>query len=200
MAATLSGHTVGVNSVAFTADSKTLAVAGLDNVVTVWDVAAAKQRLPPGRSHEHGSVGGLLSRRQDAGLGGQGYAILWDLPTGKARAKLNGHTEGVEFVAFTGRQDRRHRRLGRRDQAVGRRRGQGAENAGGSGRSIFCVAYSPDGKTLAVSGPGANGKVQLWDTATLSEPAILKPTCAASTASLSRRTASASPYPLKKAS
>ena len=39
----LSGHTVGVNSVAFTAaTTRLLAVAGLDNIVTVWDAAVAQ--------------------------------------------------------------------------------------------------------------------------------------------------------------
>jgi len=43
---TLIGHTIGVNSVAFSPDGKALASGSIDDTVKLWDVASGKPRSP----------------------------------------------------------------------------------------------------------------------------------------------------------
>ncbi len=45
--ATLSGHTAGVTSVAFSPDGKKLATGSMDKSIKIWDLASGKQSQPP---------------------------------------------------------------------------------------------------------------------------------------------------------
>jgi WD40 repeat protein len=97
-----------------------------------------------------------------------GQAVLWDLRTGKQRAALLGHGDGVSWVAFspdgtllaTGGFDAAVKLW---DPATGRERG----DLGPGKAPVSSLAFAPDGRTLAVARWGAendkSGVVQLWE-------------------------------------
>src|SRR5262249_57674896 len=109
------------------------------------------------------------------GWGGDGKTVatggtdklirLWDPAGMKLRALLQGHTAGVEGLAFTPNSSRLASAGGDGtvrlwDPATG----QELAVLRGPTAAVRALAFSPDGKTLAtVSGPGERGgRVRLW--------------------------------------
>jgi RNA polymerase sigma factor (sigma-70 family) len=121
----LNGHTVGVNGLAFSADSKLLLSAGLDRVVKLWDLEGQKEpkefRGPTDRvvktwKHVEGreepkelpghtgmifSVAFFRHRQAFVSCSNDGKAIIWDIKTGKPKFILQGHQFPVETVAVS---------------------------------------------------------------------------------------------------
>ncbi len=118
---------------------------------------------------------------------------LWDGATGESRATLKGHEEQVYAVAFSpdGKtlasaggnpfevgdllNPLRPGELRLWDAATGEPRA----TLKGHESTVYAVAFSPDGKTLASAGvdplnPGRPGVLRLWDAATGEPRATLK--------------------------
>jgi len=96
----LKGHEGPVIALARAAGT-TLASAGADGKVLIWDVAEfkVKQTISPGgiiRTLAFSPEGSLL-----AGAGDESVVYLWESATGKQKAKLEGHTDWVWSLAFT---------------------------------------------------------------------------------------------------
>ena len=94
----------------FRGRGKTLATAGKDNVVRLWDVATRKERkaltghqqpvsalafAPDGKTLA-AAAGDRPGRGREPGL-----IVLWDAATGQRRLTLTGHTNAVLSVAFS---------------------------------------------------------------------------------------------------
>jgi hypothetical protein len=131
-------HEGGVAGLAWSPDGKTLASAGRDGSVRLWQVpGGAELRHLPGRGGADRLSPGLVAFSPDGRLlataGGE-YVPRWNPVTGKRASDPTGPEEGVQlWDAATGK---RVRRLGDPDVL--------SES----------IAFAPDGKTLAAGGCG----------------------------------------------
>ena len=99
----LTGHTAGVQSVAWSPDGKTLATGGDDKVVRLWDSAGRRQIGAPLTGHTNGVWSVAWSPDGKTLATGDDKTVrLWD-PTTHAQigAPLTGHTNGVWSVAWS---------------------------------------------------------------------------------------------------
>jgi Tol biopolymer transport system component len=186
---TLSGHTGGVRSVAFSPDGQLFAVAGcaqregiicLEGEIILWDVASGQPSgdplvghsaniesvafSPNGKTLASASCGELYE--EDLLICLRGEIMLWDVASGQQIGEpLVGHSSYIGSVTFS--PDGQTLASGGSDGtirlwdvATGQPIGEPlADLAFG----VFSVALSPDGQTLA-SG-GSDGTIRLWDIA-----------------------------------
>jgi sugar lactone lactonase YvrE len=166
----IGSHSGGVASVCFSPDGKLLASGGGDQMIRVWDVAAAKEVhafagptsftcavrfSPDGKT--------LAAAGYETSTGNPIY--LYDVAAGKEVARLDGHpTGGVRRLAFS--PDGKSLLSAGFDGAVrvwdlaGRKQTMLIQVESGT---VYCLALSPDGKTLASAGRDG---LRLWDLGT----------------------------------
>lgn len=164
--ATLAGHSGWVLAVAYSPDGKTLASAGDDNTIRLWDTATRSQIGAP-LAGDKGVLSVLAFSPDGRTLAAGGFDAddkvrLWDVARRRQVSELPVQASYTSEIAFS--------RDGR-TLAV-------AENDGstllweiatsrlvarliGHTDAAMSVEYSPDGRTLATS--GVDGTVRLWD-------------------------------------
>jgi RNA polymerase sigma factor (sigma-70 family) len=163
---TLKGH----GPLAFSPGGTVLAGTGTEGPVQLWKVATGEElRNIPAGWHQPVALAFAPDGRSLLTGGWEGTVRLWDLATGKERSAARGHEASVRVVAcapdgktvVTGSADGTVRYW---DPATGEERRQ--QNAardlnGGPGLPIMSIrggrvdtlAYSPDGRLLAIGGP-----------------------------------------------
>src|SRR6266508_2865828 len=185
-AATLTGHSVSVSAVAFVPDGRTLATAGGDPDVILWDLAdrAQPRRLgQPLRGHSLRvtAVAFAPDGRTLATGSNDRTTILWDVadrarPRRLGRRPLRGHSAEVSAVAFapdgrtlaTASNDGAMILWDLADRAQPRRLGQPLRAHSYIVGALAGLTFTPDGRTLARA--RSDGTVILWDLADRARP------------------------------
>src|SRR5262249_13804506 len=101
------GHLGAVEAVAFSSDSKTLASAGIDKTVRLWNVEKGAE-VATLAGHANTVLAVAFKPSDDrapeflASGGGDGFFRVWGLSDELNPRTLRGHTLGVSCVAFGG--------------------------------------------------------------------------------------------------
>ncbi len=91
-----------VSVMAFTADGKTLATGGSDQVIRLWDVKEGRQKLlTSGHQGPIHAVAVAPDGRIFATAGADATIRLWDRTTGRERGQLVGQGKFISALAFT---------------------------------------------------------------------------------------------------
>jgi WD40 repeat protein len=172
---TLRGHVGWIGTVAVATGSKTIATGSFDSTAKLWDLDGGQ--APTVLRGRHGWVCAVAlapDGKQLATGADDGTIVLWDPATGKEAATLKGHTGAVVAVAYSAKAGLLA--TGSWDEAKGQGQlklwdadpasksfGKEQRQLAGHATGVVCLAFAPDGRTLA-SG-GTDGKVIFWDPA-----------------------------------
>jgi WD40 repeat protein/serine/threonine protein kinase len=156
-------HLGPVSGVDYSGDGKTIASAGWDGVVCLWDTSTWEARH---RLKGHTGYVSCVAISPDSKLvasGGEDHAVrLWDAATGQPVRTLRGHTSGLFRVAFS--PDGRTLASAGFDETVriwDVATGNELHTLRGHAGAVLGAAYSRDGRRLASA--GFDGIVNVWD-------------------------------------
>jgi WD40 repeat protein len=179
----LRGHSGFVKRLAFSPDGTLLASGSVDHTVKLWDTASWTERYTL-RGHEGGITGLVFA--PDGGFlattGEDGILRLWDCRTGREAAHSKPEKGALNAVTFAPDGQtlatagetldlkiwdaHTCRELAKLSAAEGAHAGRSWH--------LHCVAFSPDGKTVA-AGSWNDGSIRFWDVASRSLRATLPP-------------------------
>jgi WD40 repeat protein len=160
--------------VAFSPDSRYLAIASADNTVRVWDIAKFKEITTlTGHTRPVWSVAFSPDSRHLASASADNTVRVWDVAKFKEFTTLTGHTGYVRVVAFS--HDSRYLASASDDETIkvwDVAKLKEVTTLKGHTGFLYSVAFSPDGKYLA---SGSWDKtIKIWDVVNLKEITTLK--------------------------
>lgn len=173
----LEGHRGSVQGCAFAPDGKTLATAGDDGTIRLWDLATGKERLRLsiewGKFH---SVAFSPDGRQLVSSSSDCWIRFWDIAAGKELHQIHGHPVPAPSTRSRIALSADGKLLASQgpdwktclwDATTGRRlqRWESPQLNGGA-HPDTALALSPNGKVLAAGNPHTRTSLSLLDTAT----------------------------------
>jgi WD40 repeat protein len=166
--ANLEGHAGTVFALAFAADGKRLASAGLDRTVKVWDLTTGRNLFTyRGHSAWVEGVAFDATGRRIASIGIDGLVRVWDTADGKDRAIFGGNAPAGRMMGNRSYSIKGAAAASRGTVVAGNQpkvydaaSGQTVLSLRGQTHTLARLAFAPDGRRLAA---GQGEIVQIWD-------------------------------------
>jgi WD40 repeat protein/tRNA A-37 threonylcarbamoyl transferase component Bud32 len=160
---TITDHSQGVESVAFSPDGQSVASSSADQTVMISELTTGKL-LKTFSDHSDIVVSVAFSPDdQYLASGSADQTIkIWDSATGQVLHTLTGHTDSIRSVAFS--PDSQTLASGSWDKTIKLwdvATGEELHTFTGHGDWVHCVIFSPDGKLLASS--SGDKTIKIWD-------------------------------------
>jgi RNA polymerase sigma factor (sigma-70 family) len=162
-----------VETIAFSPDGGTLASGSHDCTIRLWDVSTGKERALPAAGHR-GSVRGVAVSADGtvATTAGGDRLYLWEVASGKELSRLD--VSGTWYAAATTLALSPDGTVVATDSGLwNRATGKALGRLKGLDCGIESIAFSPDGRTLALGTqdirPGKDRTIRLWDVARVKE-------------------------------
>lgn len=159
----LTGHKDWVMGVAVAPGGSTMASAGADNKVRLWNIGNGSLRHTLGAGTRTNTSVVFSQTGSLVAAGSIDSRIrVWNTSSGRKQATLRGHSHDVNTVAFSA--DGRWLASGSKDQSVilwSTSNWRAAHTLTDHATEILAVAFSPDGQLLATA--GADKSIKIWD-------------------------------------
>ena len=155
----LEGHSLGVRSVTFTRDGKTIASASADNTVKLWSRDGKLLKTLQGHSAEVNSVSFSPDGKTIASASADNTVKLWSRD-GKLLKTIKEHDDSVNSVSFSPNGKTIASASWDKTIKLWRSDGTLLKTIKGHDDSVNSVSFSPDGKTIAST--SLDRTIKLW--------------------------------------